>query len=207
MPTLDITNLDNEKVGTISLSDDVFGRPAHDGIIWEVVKCQMARRRNSTASTKTRSQVTATGKKPFKQKRTGRARQGTEVAPHHRGGGVAFGPHPHSYSYRVPKKVQRLALCTALSDQVRGAHLRVVKDFVLAEIKTKRLTEVLKRMGLQKAMLVDDKENVKLKLSVRNLPRVTFRPVEGVNLVDLLKYENLLISESSVKRLEGELKS
>ncbi|HOX45132.1 MAG TPA: 50S ribosomal protein L4 [Myxococcota bacterium] len=207
MPTLDVTNLDNEKVGTISLSDDVFGRPAHDGIIWEVVKCQMARRRNSTASTKTRAMVSATGKKPFKQKRTGRARQGTEVAPHQRGGGVAFGPHPHSFTYRVPRKVQRLALCTALSDQVRGAQLRVVKDFVLAEIKTKRLSEVLKRMGLQKALLVDDKDNVKLKLSVRNLPRVTFRPVEGLNLVDLLKYENLLISESSVKRLEGELKS
>jgi len=107
----------------------------------------------------------------------------------------------------VPRKVQRLALCMALSDQVRGAQLRVVKDFVLAEIKTKRLSEVLKRMGLQKALLVDDKDNVKLKLSVRNLPRVTFRPVEGLNLVDLLKYENLLISESSVKRLEGELKS
>jgi len=207
MPTLDVFNLDNEKVGTVALSEEVFGRPAHDAVIWEVVKCQMARRRAGTASVKTRAEVTASGKKPYKQKRTGRARQGTEVAPQHRGGGVAFGPRPRSFAYRVPKKVQRLALCTALSDQLRGARLRVVKDFTLAEIKTKRLAEVLKRMGLEKAMLVDEKDNQKLKLSARNLARVTFRPVEGLNLVDLLRYENLLISESSIKRLDGELQS
>jgi large subunit ribosomal protein L4 len=207
MPTLDVYNLDNEKVGTVELSDDVFGRPSHDGVIWEVVKCQMARRRAGTASTKTRAEVAATGKKPFRQKRTGRARQGSEVGPHQRGGGVAFGPKPRDFGYSVPKKVRHLALCTALLDQARASRLRVVRDFTLSEVKTKRVAEVLRRMGLKKALLVDDKDNQKLKLSVRNLACATFRPVEGLNLVDLLRYENLLISESSVKRLDGELKS
>lgn len=207
MPTVDVVNLDNEKVGSLDLSDEVFGAEVRDDLIWEVVKCQMARRRQGSASTKTRAEVRGTGAKPFRQKRTGRARQGTKRAPHHVGGGVAFGPKPRSYSYTVPKKVRRKALCAALSGQVAKNRLTVVKDFALAEIKTKHLAEVLGKLGRVKGLLVDGKENQNLKLSARNLARFTFRPEDGVNLVDLLKFENLVISEASIKRLEGELKS
>jgi len=206
MPTVDVYNLESEKVGTLDLADEVFGEQTREDLIWEVVRCQMARMRKGCSSTKTRAQVSGTGAKPFRQKRTGRARQGTRRAPHHRGGGRAFGPHPRSYAYQVPKKVRRKALRSALSSQLRDDRLTVVKDFGLSEIKTKRLVQILGNLGRRKALLVDDKSNRNLKLSARNLPDYEFRPVEGVNLVDLLRFENLVISESSIKRLEGELK-
>jgi 50S ribosomal protein L4, bacterial/organelle len=206
MPTVDVWNLEHEKVGTLDLADDVFGVASRDYLLWEVVKNQRARMRGGTASTKTRSAVSGTGKKPYKQKHTGRARQGSLRSPHMRGGGVAFGPHPRSYSYSVPKKVRKEALRTALSNQTREQKLVVVKDFELPEIKTKRLADVLKKFGLVKGMLVDAKINDKLKKSTRNLPTFAFRSVEGLNLVELLQYENLMISATSLKKLEGDLK-
>jgi large subunit ribosomal protein L4 len=206
MPSVDIYNLDNEKVGSLDLSDDVFGEPTRKDLIWEVVRCQMARQRKGSASSKTRAQVSGTGAKPFNQKRTGRARQGTKRSPNQRGGGAAFGPHPRSFSFQVPKKVRRKALRIALSDQVRGAKLTVIQDFSLEAIKTQKLASALEKLGRAKGLLVDDKSNQNLKLSARNMPNFTFRPVEGINLVDLLRYENLVISEASIKRLEGELK-
>jgi large subunit ribosomal protein L4 len=206
MPTVDVWNLEHEKVGTLDLADDVFGVAARDYLLWEVVKNQRARMRGGTASTKTRSAVSGTGKKPYKQKHTGRARQGTLRGPHMRGGGVAFGPHPRSYSYSVPKKVRKEALRTALSNQTREQKLVVVKDFELPEIKTKRLADVLTKFGLAKGLLVDAKVNDKLKKSTRNLRSFIFRSVEGLNLVELLQYENLMISAASLKKLEGDLK-
>jgi large subunit ribosomal protein L4 len=207
MPSVDIYNLNNEKVGSLELSDEVFGEAPRDDLIWEVVKCQMARMRKGTSSCKTRAEVSGTGAKPFRQKRTGRARQGTKRSPHHRGGGVAFGPHPRSYAYQVPKKVRRKALRSALSSQLREKRLVVIQDFSLPEIKTKQLAQVLGKLGQSKALLVDEKDNRNLKLSARNLVNFAFRPVDGVNLVELLRYENLVISEASIKRLDGELKS
>ena len=170
MPAIDVWNLEHEKVGTIELADEVFGQKLREDLIWEAVRNQMARRRKGTASVKTRATVSGTGAKPFRQKRTGRARQGTRRAPHHVGGGVAFGPKPRSYAYRIPKKVRRLALLSVLSMHARDQKLIVVKDFDLPEIKTKRLAEILKRFGLPKALLVDRKDNLNLKLSARNLP-------------------------------------
>jgi large subunit ribosomal protein L4 len=206
MPTVDVWNLEHEKVGTLDLADDVFGVASRDYLLWEVVKNQRARMRGGTASTKTRSAVSGTGKKPYKQKHTGRARQGSLRSPHMRGGGVAFGPHPRSYSYSVPKKVRKEALRTALSNQTREQKLVVVKDFELPEIKTKRLADVLTKFGLAKGLLVDAKVNDKLKKSTRNLRSFIFRSVEGLNLVELLQYENLMISAASLKKLEGDLK-
>ncbi len=207
MPTVDVVDLENKKVGSLELADEVFGAKVRQDLIWEVVKCQMARMRKGTASTKTRAQVSGSGAKPFRQKRTGRARQGTKRSPHHRGGGVAFGPTPRSFGYKVPKKVRRKALISALSEQVRDNKLTVLKDFTLSEIKTKSLASALKKLGRKKALLVDEKGNDKLKLSARNLAKFAFRPVEGLNLVELLRYENLVITEASIKKLEGELKS
>ncbi len=207
MPTVDVVDFENKKVGSLELADDVFGAKVRQDLIWEVVKCQMARTRKGTASTKTRAQVSGSGAKPFKQKRTGRARQGTKRSPHHKGGGVAFGPSPRSYAYSVPKKVRKKALISFLSEQVRDNRLTVLKDFSLSEIKTKNLVGIMERLGRKKALLVDEKGNDKLKLSARNLEKFTYRPVEGVNLVELLRYENLVITEASIKKLEGGLKS
>ncbi|MBW2701319.1 MAG: 50S ribosomal protein L4 [Deltaproteobacteria bacterium] len=206
MPTVDIYNQKNEKVGTLDLSEEVFGQELRKDLIWEVVKCQQARMRQGNSSTKTRAEVSGTGAKPFRQKGTGRARQGTKRSPSMRGGGVAFGPKPRSYSYTVPKQVRRRALCSALSNQARENMLRVMQDLTLDSIKTKPVAEMLKALGVKKALVVDVKENQNLKLSARNLRNATFRPAEGINLVDLLRYQNLVISEAAIKQLEGELK-
>ena len=205
MPTVDVWNLEHKKVGTLDLADEVFGQETRDDLIWEVVRNQMARRRKGTSATKTRGTVSGTGAKPFRQKRTGRARQGTERAPHHVGGGKAFGPKPRSYSYKVPKKIRRQALRSVLSGQARDNKLVVVKDFDLGEIKTKRLFEILKSFGLSRALVVDAKDNRNLKLSARNMPGVGFRSQEGLNVVELLRFENIIISEASVKQLQEDL--
>jgi large subunit ribosomal protein L4 len=205
MPTVDVWSLEHKKVGTLDLAEEVFGQESREELIWEVVRNQMARRRKGTASTKTRGTVSGTGAKPFRQKRTGRARQGTERAPHHAGGGRAFGPKPRSYSYRVPKKIRRQALRAVLSGQARENKLLVVKDFDLGEVKTKRLFEILKSFGLSRALVVDAKDNRNLKLSARNMPDVGFRSQEGLNVVELLRFENIVISEASVKQLQEDL--
>jgi len=206
MPTVDIYNQKNEKVGTLDLADEIFGQELRQDLIWEVVKCQQARMRKGNSSTKTRAEVSGTGAKPFRQKSTGRARQGTKRSPHHYGGGVAFGPKPRSYSYTVPRKVRHKALCSALSHQARENKLRVIQDLKLEVVKTKPVAEMLASLGLNKALVVDSKDNQNLKLSTRNLSNATFRPTEGINLVELLRYENLVISEAAIKQLEGELK-
>jgi large subunit ribosomal protein L4 len=205
MPTVDVWNLEHKKVGTLDLADEVFGQEAREDLIWEVVRNQMARRREGTACTKTRGTVSGTGAKPFRQKRTGRARQGTERAPHHAGGGRAFGPKPRSYSYKVPKKIRRQAMRSVLSGQARDNKLLVVKDFDLGEIKTKRLFKILQSFGLSRALVVDATDNRNLKLSARNMPDVGFRSQEGLNVVELLRFENIMISEASVKQLQEDL--
>jgi large subunit ribosomal protein L4 len=205
MPTVDVWSLEHKKVGKIDLADEVFGQEPHQELIWMVVRNQMARRRRGTASTKTRGTVSGTGAKPFRQKRTGRARQGTERAPHHVGGGGAFGPKPRSYAFRVPKKIRRQALRSVLSDQARENKLVVVRDFDLSEIKTKRLAEILESFGLARALLVDRKDNLNLKMSARNMPEVGFRSLEGLNVIELLRFENMVISEASVKQLQEDL--
>lgn len=206
MPTVDVVNLQNVTVGSLDLADEVFGEEPRDDLIWEVVRCQRARMRAGTACTKKRGEVSGTGAKPFRQKRTGRARQGTKRAPQHRGGGVAFGPKPRSYAYQVPKKVRKKAMRVLLSSQLRDNRLRVVKSFDLPEIKTKSLAQALEMFGMPKALIVDSRDNQNLKLSARNLSHFAYLPVEGINLLELLRYKSLIISESSIKRLEGELR-
>ncbi len=206
MPTVDVWNLDHEKVGTLELADDVFSQASRPDLVSDVARCQMALIRAGSASTKTRAMVSGTGAKPFRQKRTGRARQGTLRAPGQRGGGVAFGPRPRKYSPKLSKKVRRLALRAFLSDQARENKLFVVREFDLQEIKTSHLAKAITKFGLSKCLLVDNKDNQKLKLSARNLPRAACRTVAGLSLLELLRYDALLISERSVKQLEGALK-
>ncbi len=207
MATVDIWNLEHEKVGTLELPEEIFGEATREDLISDAARAQMARIRKGSASVKTRGEVSGSGAKPFKQKRTGRARQGPIRAPHMRGGGVAFGPQVRSYSPRLTKKLRRKAFRSQLSTQARTEKLFVIKDFEIPEIKTKAMAEVINRFGIKKCMMVDVKENNKLRLSVRNLPHSCFRSVDGLNLLDLLRYDVLMISEASVKQLEGVLKS
>src|SRR5271157_5640989 len=138
MAVADVFNIENKKVAQVDLNDSVFGAEVNEAIIYDVVKMQLASRRSGTASTKTRSDDSGGGKKPWRQKGTGRARAGTTRSPIWRGGGIVFGPHPRDYSYSIPKKVRKLALVSALSMKVREGKMLILKDFPMGEIKTKK---------------------------------------------------------------------
>jgi large subunit ribosomal protein L4 len=204
MATLPVYNLRREEVGKIEVSDEIFGADVNRHLFYEVVKWQLAKRRAGTANTKGRAQVRGGGAKPYKQKGTGRARQGSRRAPNHVGGGTVHGPKPRSYAYALPKKVRRGALRSALSLRAKEGHLVVVQDLNLGEVKTKKAAEVFERLVGQYALIVEG-ENRELTLSVRNLPRVKYLPLEGLNVFDILKYPNLVVTESMVRRIEGAL--
>lgn len=205
MPNLKVKNLDNKEVGEINLSDEVFGAEINTYLLHEVVRMQRNRKRAGTACTKERYAIIGGGKKPFKQKGTGRGRQGSLRAPNHRGGGTTFGPRPRSYDFSPPKKVRRGAMKSALSLFCKENRLVVVENFELKEIKTKALANILGNLGSSKAVIVDDKENDNLKLSARNLTEYLFLPPEGLNVFDLLKHDNLVISKRAVEKVQESL--
>ncbi len=206
MATLAVYSSQKEKVGDIDLSDDVFGIEPKVGVLHEVVKWQLAKRRSGTASTKTRSEVRGGGRKPWRQKGTGRARIGTIRSPHWRHGGVAHGPRPRDYSYSLPKKVRRLALKMALSDKVASDRIYVLREFGIEKIKTKKVAELLGVFGCEKAVVVTSDRDEKVELSARNIPGVKVLAEKGINVYDLLKYEYLLIEEKAVQNLDERLK-
>jgi len=201
----DVKNLEGITVGSVDLSDAVFGVEVKDGLLWEVVKAQTAARRAGTHSTLRRDEVRGGGKKPFKQKGTGNARQGSSRAPHFVGGGSVFGPKPRDYSYHVPKKVRAGALRSALSLKARDAKLIVVDAFNVGEIKTKRVAAALKALGANKPLVVDARDNEKLRLSLRNLPKHKFIAPEGVNVYDVLDHDFLVLTLATAKALESRL--
>ncbi|MCB9547422.1 MAG: 50S ribosomal protein L4 [Myxococcales bacterium] len=204
MATLPIYNLNREEIGQIEVSDDIFGAEVRRHLFYEVIKWQLARRRAGTASTKGRSEVQGGGQKPYRQKGTGRARQGSRRAPNHVGGGTVHGPKPRSYAYKLNKKIREGAMRSALSLKASGGKLVVVQDLDLGEVKTRHAAEVFARLGNSNALVVDS-ENRSLELSVRNLPRVKYLHVDGLNLFDVLKYDTLVLSEPMVRRIEGRL--
>jgi len=207
MATLAVYSAQKEKVGDIDVSDEVFGVEPKVGVLHEVVKWQLAKRRSGTASTKTRAEVRGGGRKPWRQKGTGRARVGSIRSPLWRHGGVAHGPKPRDYSYTLPKKVRKLALKMALSDKVASDRIFVIRDFGVDEIKTKKVAELLNQFGCQKAMMVTlDRDNT-IELSARNIPGVKVLAEKGLNVYDLLKYEYLLIEEKAVQTLDERLRS
>lgn len=207
MPVLDIYDIDKNKVSEVELNDSVFGVEVNESAIYEVVRMQIAARRQGTASTKERSFVSGGGKKPWRQKGTGRARSGSSRSPIWRGGGIVFGPHPRDYSFSVPKKVRRAALKSALSMKCRDQKIIVLKDFPMEEIKTKRFKEVLDRFGLKSVLFVLDGSNDILERSSRNLQDLKMLRSEGINVYDLMRYEHLILMEPSVKNIEGALLS
>jgi large subunit ribosomal protein L4 len=204
---LNVYDIEKRKVSELELNDSVFGAPVKEHLIYEVVKMQMASKRKGTASTKGRSDVRGGGRKPWRQKGTGRARAGTIRSPIWRGGGIVFGPAPRDYSYKVPKKVRKAALRSVLSLKIRADKMLILKDFPMEEIKTKIFKGVLEKFSLKSVLFVLDKSDPILEKSSRNIKDVKMMRSEGINVYDLLKYDNLVMLEPSVKMIERALLS
>jgi large subunit ribosomal protein L4 len=207
MSVLSVYDIEKNKVSEIEISDSVFGVPVKEHIISDVIKMQLASRRQGTASTKRRSEVRGGGKKPWRQKGTGRARVGTIRSPIWRGGGIVFGPKPRDYSFRIPKKVKKAALKSALSLKVMEDKMLILRDFPMDEIKTKKFKEVLDKFELKSVLFVLDKPDAVLEKSSRNIKEVKMMRSEGINVYDLIKYDNLVLLEPSVKMIERALLS
>jgi large subunit ribosomal protein L4 len=203
---LPVYNLKRESVGEIELDDAVFGAPVKEHLLYEAVKSQLASRRSGTKATKERSAVSGSSKKLYRQKGTGRARQGSIRAPHHSGGGAAHALEPKDWSYRPPRKVRLGALKSALSLFAKENRLIVVDAFDLSEIKTKSVVSALSALqATKKALIVDAKSNDKLEKSVRNLADHQYLPPEGVNVYDLLRHDHLIVSKDAIKAIENRL--
>ncbi len=188
---------------TVDLPAEIFDVTVNIPLIHQVVVAQQAAARQGTASTKRRGEVRGGGKKPYKQKGTGNARQGSNRAPNHVGGGKVFGPHPRSYAYTVPKKVKRAALVSALSLRAQEKKLVVIDALAFDAPKTKRLAGILKVLGVESAVVVDGKENANLSKSARNLPKSKFLAPEGLNVYDILNHPGLVIAADAVKLIEA----
>ena len=205
MAVADVFNIEKKKVAQVDLSDAVFGAEVNEAVIYDVVKMQMASKRSGTASTKTRSDVSGGGKKPWRQKGTGRARSGTSRSPIWRGGGIVFGPHPRDYSYTIPKKVRKKALISALSMKFKENKMVILKDFPMEKISTRAFKSVVDLFSLKKALFVLDDNNEVLLKSSRNMKNVKMIRSEGINVYDILNHEHLILLEPSVKKIEGAL--
>lgn len=212
---LDLYNLTNEKIGEVEVSDDVFGVEVRPHLFHEVVKMQLANRRRGTHKGKTRSEVSGGGKKPFKQKGTGNARQGTSRSPHMVGGGWAFAKRNRDYSYSLNKKKMRAALCSVLSMVAGEGKVKVVDNFDLDAIKTKAAASALNTLKVDRALVVDCRagereyttlNNENLRLSVRNLQNYKYLRPEGVNVYDVLHYGGVVVTRQGLERLEARLK-
>jgi len=207
MSVLSVYDIEKSKVSELEVSDSVFGVPIKEHLIYEVVRMQMASRRKGTASTKGRSDVRGGGRKPWRQKGTGRARVGTIRSPIWRGGGIVFGPKPRDYSYKIPKKARKAALKSVLSLKVKEDKLLILRGFPMEEIKTKKFKEILDRFELKSVLFVLDKSDPTLEKSSRNIRDIKMMRSEGVNVYDLLRYDNLVMLEPSVKMIERALLS
>jgi large subunit ribosomal protein L4 len=203
MPSIPLYDRTGKTVGTVELSDELFAAPVNTAVLHQVVTAQLAARRTGTHDTKTRGEIRGGGKKPYRQKGTGRARQGTVTAPHYRGGGVVFGPHPRSYEQRLPRKMKRLALRGALTAKLVDEQLKVIDTFGLEAIKTKDLAGVLRALAADgRVLVVSPNRDQNLELSARNLPTVDIILADSLNVVDLIKADLVLIEQSALARMQ-----
>lgn len=201
MATVDVLSWDKKKVGSADLDASVFGITVKQEILQTVVRWQLACRRQGTHKAKTRAEVSGGGKKPFKQKGTGNARQGSSRSPLMPGGGITFGPEPRDYSYVLPKRVRRLGLRTALSKLNKEGRLFVIDSLSTTEGKTKELAKRLEGFGLKKAVMIDGEANEKFTKASRNLKNYRYYGVEGLNVYDLLKYDAAILSKESLAKI------
>ena len=205
MPQVDVFDLEKKKVGSVDLDSGVFEYPVNESVLHLVVKWQLASKRSGTASTKTRGEVRGGGRKPWKQKHLGRARAGSVRSPIWKGGGTTFGPKPKDWSFSVPKKVRKQAVKSALSLKLSQQELFVVDNFDLKEIKTKQIVEFMKNFELSKCLILVDELNENLVKSSNNLQDVKVLRNEGVNVYDLLKYKNLVMTKNTVQKVQEAL--
>ena len=207
MASLDVVNLKNEKAGSIELAPEIFAARIRPHLYHAEVSRQLAVRRQGTHSTKNRAAVSGGGAKPYRQKGTGRARQGTTRAPQWAGGGVVFGPVPRSYRHKLPKKMRRAALLSALSQWARDGAITVVEELEISEYKTKAVVKILSALGLsgEEVLVVIDAAKPVLEASVRNLPGVGLVRAEGLNVYDVLRHPKLLLTRAAVASLEARL--
>lgn len=206
MPKVSVLNIKGEQVGEIELAETVFGVEPHVHVLHSAVVMQQASERRGTHKTKGRSEVRGGGRKPWKQKGTGRARQGSIRAPQWKGGGVVFGPTPRSYAYKLPKKVRRLAIKSALSSKVIDQDLIVLDELVMNAPKTKEFVAILNNLSVdRKALVVAGEYEENLALSLRNIPGVKLVEASGINVLDVIVYDKLIMTKDAVSKVEGVL--
>jgi large subunit ribosomal protein L4 len=202
MPTIDIKNWDNKTVGSIDLPEEIFAYPYKEHLVHEAVRNYLAGLRQGTHKTKTRSEVSGSGKKPFKQKGTGRARQGGARPPIHRHGGTVFGPQPRDYSYKMNTKEKKAALKSALSQRVKEGKFVVVNDMAVDDVKTKAFAQKVATIGVEgKALLIDTMENTNAVLASRNNPKLQFVDALHVNVYDVVNSRYIVLSQAALDRL------
>lgn len=205
MAKADVININGEKVGEVELSDDIWGTEVKPHLMHDVVVMQLANRRRGTASSKTRGDVSGGGQKPWRQKGTGRARAGSSTSPLWPGGGVAHGPKPRVYHMSVPKKVRRSALRSALTTRYQESNVKILDKLALDAISTKKFYGIVKGLSLTKPLVVVDVKDEVLEKSARNIPYVKVLRVEGLNVYDVIRHEQFVVTLEAVKRIEEAL--
>ncbi|MBQ6425385.1 MAG: 50S ribosomal protein L4 [Clostridia bacterium] len=202
MPKTTVYDMTGKSVGEMELSDEIFGQEVNANVLHEVVRAYLANQRQGTQSALTRSKVSGGGIKPWRQKGTGRARQGSTRSPQWRHGGVVFAPKPRDYTIRVNRKVKRVAMKSALSGKVQDSELIVLKDLDLKEAKTKEMVKVLDAVKAEKALIVLPESNENVERAARNIEGVKTTLVGTLNVYEILKYKSLVLTEASVKKIE-----
>lgn len=202
MPTVDIVDTQNQVVSQVDLNEQVFEGPIKAHLVHQVVRMQLAKRRAGTASSRNRALVIGSRRKPWRQKGTGRARAGSRQSPLWRGGGVIFGPYPRDYGFKVNRKVRRAALKAVLTQKLRDGKLKILDRLELPEIRTRRMVEILQDLGLSSALIVTPNRDEVAERSARNIPSVKVLPVQGLNVYDVLRYEDLVILQDCLPLIE-----
>ncbi len=202
MAIVTVLNMNGEEVGTMELADNIFNTEINEHAMHMAVVQYLANRRQGTKSAKTRAQVRGGGRKPWRQKGTGHARQGSIRSPQWRGGGVVFAPKPRDFSFKINKKIKRLALKSALSVKVNEQKLIVLDKLELAEIKTKQMQQILMNINSANALIVIDNNDKNIILSARNLPAIKTTSVNSINVYDILKYDKFITTQNAVKKIQ-----
>ena len=202
MANVSVYNMEGKEVDSIELNDSIFGVEINEHLVHMAVLQQLANNRQGTQKAKTRSEVRGGGRKPWRQKGTGHARQGSTRSPQWTGGGVVFAPKPRDYSFKMNKKEKRIALLSALSSKVADNKIVVLDAFNLDEVKTKKFAEVMSNLKVDKALVVIEGENKNVVLSGRNIPTVKVSATNEINTYDVLKYETLVVTKAAVEKLE-----